>query len=102
MARTKSPEAGPDAADSAGGSQGVSPAAPDTPDRFESALTELEAIVQQMEGGSLSLEQSLAAYRRGAELVGAARKALADVEQQVRILEADVLKPFDAGQDDEA
>ena len=55
-----------------------------------------------MEEGSLSLEQSLAAYRRGAELVGSARKALADVEQQVRILEADVLKPFDAGQDDEA
>lgn len=79
---------------------GDSPAT-ELPDRFESALGELEGIVQQMEGGSLSLEQSLAAYRRGAELVGAARKALADVEQQVRILEADVLKPFDAGQADE-
>ena len=73
-----------------------------TPDRFESALAELERIVVQMEGGTLSLEQSLAAYRRGAELVGTARKALSEVEQQVRILEADVLKPFDASQADEA
>jgi exodeoxyribonuclease VII small subunit len=72
-----------------------------TSDRFESALAELERIVAQMEGGALSLEQSLAAYRRGAELVGTARKALAEVEQQVRILEADVLKPFDVGQGDE-
>ena len=72
------------------------------PDRFESALAELERIVVQMEGGALSLEQSLAAYRRGAELVGSARKALSEVEQQVRILEADVLKPFDPGQADDA
>jgi exodeoxyribonuclease VII small subunit len=95
MARSNSPDpaspADPRPAEGAG-----------TPERFESALVELEGIVRQMEEGSLSLEQSLAAYRRGAELVGSARKALADVEQQVRILEADVLKPFDAGQDDEA
>jgi len=98
MASSPSPEAGraadaPVPADDS--------AAAGHPDRFESALSELEGIVQQMEGGALSLEQSLAAYRRVAELVGVARKALADVEQQVRILEADVLKPFDAGQADE-
>src|SRR5690606_11554718 len=93
MALSPSPEPGQN-------SMGASDAA--SPDRFEAALAELEGIVQKMESGSLSLEQSLAAYRRGAELVGAARKALADVEQQVRILEADVLKPFDAGQDEEA
>jgi len=98
MARSPSNEAGraADAPEPAGDTPGA-----ERPDRFESALSELEGIVQQMEGGSLSLEQSLSAYRRGAELVGAARKALADVEQQVRILEADVLKPFDAGQADE-
>lgn len=102
MARSNSPDAGRTAADTAGGDPDVSTDPSATPDRFESALSELEGIVQQMEGGSLSLEQSLAAYRRGAELVGTARKALADVEQQVRILEADVLRPFDAGQDEEA
>ncbi|MFA7666271.1 MAG: exodeoxyribonuclease VII small subunit [Burkholderiaceae bacterium] len=67
------------------------------PASFETVLAELEGIVEQMETGALSLEQSLAAYKRGAELVGVARKALTDVEQQVRILEADVLKPFESG-----
>ena len=99
MARTPSPETGRNAAEEP--DMGSDPAA-DNPASFESAIAELETIVQQMEGGALTLEQSLAAYRRGAELVGNARKALADVEQQVRILEADVLKPFDAGQADDA
>ena len=36
---------------------------------FESALGELESIVARMEGGQLSLEQSLSAYKRGAELL---------------------------------
>ncbi|MFP5406386.1 MAG: exodeoxyribonuclease VII small subunit, partial [Gammaproteobacteria bacterium] len=34
-----------------------------TPDHFESALAELEGIVERMEGGALTLEQSLGAYR---------------------------------------
>ncbi|MCJ9711080.1 exodeoxyribonuclease VII small subunit, partial [Bordetella hinzii] len=38
------------------------------PQDFETALAELEALVQAMENGSLPLEQSLAAYRRGVEL----------------------------------
>ena len=95
MARSTIPEPGQISAD-------TGEPRSDIPDRFESALAELERIVVQMEGGALSLEQSLAAYRRGAELVGTARKALSEVEQQVRILEADVLKPFDAGQANDA
>ncbi len=67
-----------------------------TPESFERALGELEQIVQRMESGSLSLEESLGAYRRGASLVAWCRKSLADVQQQVRILEADLLEPFDA------
>ena len=39
------------------------------PPNFEAALAELETIVQNMEGGALSLEQSLAAYQRGIELL---------------------------------
>jgi exodeoxyribonuclease VII small subunit len=95
MSRSMSPEPGQATLD-------TSEELATTPDRFETALAELERIVVQMEGGALTLEQSLAAYRRGAELVGTARQALAHVEQQVRILEADVLKPFDAGLVDEA
>jgi exodeoxyribonuclease VII small subunit len=63
---------------------------------FEAALAELEALVQKMEAGALSLEDSLQAYRRGAELVSYCRDTLARVQQQVRILEGDLLKPFDA------
>ena len=67
------------------------------PDSFEKAVAELEAIVQSMESGSLALEQSLAAYRRGAALAAHCRRLLAEVQQQVRVLEADLLKPFESG-----
>jgi exodeoxyribonuclease VII small subunit len=65
------------------------------PASFEQALAELETLVSQMESGQLPLEQSLAAYKRGAELLQYCQKSLADVEQQVRILnEASSLQPF--------
>jgi exodeoxyribonuclease VII small subunit len=57
------------------------------PKDYESALAELEAIVADMEGGQLSLDASLAAYKRGAELLQFCRQQLADAEQQVQILE---------------
>lgn len=53
---------------------------------FEAALAELEKLVASMEGGELSLEASLAAYKRGMELVRFCQQQLADAEQQVRIL----------------
>jgi exodeoxyribonuclease VII small subunit len=74
-----------------------------TPDRtveerpasFEAALAELETLVQKMEAGTLSLEQSLGAYRRGALLVGFCRDSLTSVQQQVKVLEGDLLRPFE-------
>ena len=66
------------------------------PASFEEAVAELESLVHSMESGSLALEQSLAAYRRGAQLAAHCRRLLADVQQQVKVLEADLLKPFDA------
>ncbi|MFN7086197.1 MAG: exodeoxyribonuclease VII small subunit [Burkholderiales bacterium] len=61
---------------------------------FETALAELETIVTSMEAGQMPLEQSLAAYKRGAELLKFCQQALQDAQQQVRILEDDVLKDF--------
>lgn len=61
---------------------------------FESSMTELEKIVSDMEGGKLSLEDSLTAYKRGAELLGFCRSRLDDAQQQVRVLEEGVLKDF--------
>jgi exodeoxyribonuclease VII small subunit len=66
---------------------------------FEAAMTELEKIVADMEAGKLSLEDSLAAYKRGAELLSFCRSKLEDAQQQVRILEDGVLKDFSANGD---
>lgn len=62
---------------------------------FEEAMRELDALVEQMEEGRLGLEQSLAAYQRGAELVKHCQMALEAVRQQVQILDGDVLKPLE-------
>ena len=67
---------------------------------FESALAELENIVTRMEGGQLPLEQSLTAYKRGAELLKFCQAQLADAQQQVKVLEAGALKNL-AGDDDD-
>jgi exodeoxyribonuclease VII small subunit len=64
---------------------------------FESAMAELEQIVADMEAGKLSLEDSLSAYQRGAELLSFCRSRLEDAQQQVRVLEDGVLKDFPAG-----
>ncbi len=64
---------------------------------FEAALAELESIVVSMEAGELSLEQSLAAYRRGAQLLQLCQAALKNAQQQVRILEAGMLQDFADG-----
>jgi len=63
---------------------------------FESAMAELEKIVADMEAGKLSLEDSLAAYKRGAELLAFCRSKLEDAQQQVSVLENGVLKDFSA------
>jgi exodeoxyribonuclease VII small subunit len=47
-----------------------------------------------MESGSLTLEQSLAAHRRGLELARYCQATLAQAQQQVRVLEAEALKAF--------
>lgn len=56
------------------------------PISFESAIAELETLIGQMESEKLPLEQSIHAYKRGAELLQICQQSLADAEQQVRIL----------------
>ena len=63
------------------------------PQTYEAALAELDELVARMEGGSLSLEESLAAYRRGAVLVKFCQQQLEKVEQQVRVLDGETLRP---------
>lgn len=64
---------------------------------FETAMADLEQLVADMESGKLSLEDSLAAYKRGAELMSYCRTRLEEAQQQVRVLEDSVLKDFNAG-----
>ncbi len=64
---------------------------------FETAMAELEQIVADMEAGNLSLEDSLLAYKRGAELLTFCRTKLEDAQQQVSVLENGVLKDFATG-----
>jgi exodeoxyribonuclease VII small subunit len=57
-----------------------------SPLAFEEALAELESIVDTLEKGDLTLEQSLAAFERGVKLTRTCQKALDKAEQKVRIL----------------
>ncbi len=53
---------------------------------FENALSELEELVERMEQGDLSLEQSLKDFERGVALTRACQQALQEAEQKVQIL----------------
>lgn len=56
------------------------------PPRFEAALEELEALVERMESGALSLDDSLAAFERGIHLTRECQRALSAAEQRVQVL----------------
>jgi exodeoxyribonuclease VII small subunit len=61
---------------------------------FEQALEQLDKLVRRMESGELGLEESIAAYRRGAELALYCQDKLAAAEQQIQKLDEQVLKNF--------
>jgi len=67
---------------------------------FEEALNELESLVEAMEQGDLTLEESLKSFERGVELTHACQQALKNAEQKIEILSANTpdadLEPFDA------
>jgi exodeoxyribonuclease VII small subunit len=65
---------------------------------FEQALAELDQLVRRMESGELSLDDSIAAYRRGAELAQHCQGRLAAAEQEIAKLDGEVLKPLDPGE----
>ena len=61
---------------------------------FERALEELEALVARMEDGKLSLEDSLSAYQRGAELIRFCESRLSDAQARIAILDGGELRDF--------
>ncbi|EKT4482306.1 exodeoxyribonuclease VII small subunit [Pseudomonas putida] len=66
---------------------------------FEQSLADLQALVERLENGELSLEESLAAFEQGIALTRDCQGALAQAEQKVQILlERDgelAAQPFD-------
>jgi exodeoxyribonuclease VII small subunit len=73
---------------------------------FDSALEELESVVEQLESGELSLEDSLAAFEKGVGLVKYCNQKLSEIERKVEVLVKDKqgklqLQLLDAMADDE-
>lgn len=60
--------------------------------KFEAALAELEATVAGMENGQLELADSIAAHRRGMELIRHCQTLLEQAEEEVRIIENGVAR----------
>jgi exodeoxyribonuclease VII small subunit len=66
----------------------------ESPASYEAAMEELEQLTARIESGQLPLEQLLAGYERGAELLKFCRDKLQAVEEQIKVLDAGVLKPW--------
>jgi exodeoxyribonuclease VII small subunit len=70
---------------------------------FEAALAELEALVDKMEAGDMTLEASLAAFERGVKLTRQCQAALRNAELKVRQLtQNDTLESLDLEELDDA
>ena len=73
---------------------------------FETALEDLEQVVEQLESGDLALEDSLAAFEKGVGLAKFCNQKLNDVEKKVELLIKDKegklqLKAFEDASEDE-
>lgn len=64
------------------------------PASYEDATAELEQLVQQLESGQMSLDDTLKSYQRGAGLLRYCREKLQAVEQQIQMLDGTELKPY--------
>lgn len=62
---------------------------------LEKSMNELEQVVEQLEGGDLSLDKSLKQFEKGVKLSRECQTALNDAEQKVQILINGELKDAD-------
>lgn len=67
---------------------------PVLPASYEAALQELEGLVVSLESGQLPLDQLLTGYQRGAQLLSFCKGRLEAVENQIKVLEGNELKPW--------
>ncbi|HEY4010508.1 MAG TPA: exodeoxyribonuclease VII small subunit [Acidobacteriaceae bacterium] len=59
---------------------------PEQPGSFEEQLAELEKLVDQLERGDLTLEQSVALFERGVHLSNACKAELSSAESRIQVL----------------
>jgi exodeoxyribonuclease VII small subunit len=57
--------------------------------KFEEALADLECVVERLESGELSLEESLTAFEQGVSLVKFCNQKLNEVEKKIELLVKD-------------
>ncbi|WP_085314528.1 exodeoxyribonuclease VII small subunit [Derxia lacustris] len=74
------------------------------PPSFETALAELERLVETMESQQLPLDASVTAYQRGAELVRVCQAQLAAARQRLEVVDPEdplgAAQPLDLGRED--
>ena len=68
--------------------------AAELPGSYEEALQELEQLASRLESGDMPLDQLLTGYQRGAALLQFCRGKLERVENQIKVLDANGLKPW--------
>ena len=56
-------------------------------DYLESSFKRLDEIIEKMEQGELSLEESFKLYKEGVELVGACNESIEKVEKEIKLIE---------------
>jgi exodeoxyribonuclease VII small subunit len=57
-----------------------------SPEQFELSMQKLEALVKQLEAGTLPLEEALTAFQEGVGLVKQCQSLLSRAEQKVDVL----------------
>jgi exodeoxyribonuclease VII small subunit len=71
---------------------------------FEQALTRLETLVKEMEGGTLSLDRMMACFEEGSQLVKVCEVKLNEVEKKIEVLvkkgDATSTQPFTPGSEE--
>jgi exodeoxyribonuclease VII small subunit len=69
---------------------------------FDDGLARLEALVQQLESGNLSLEDALARFEEGVQLSQSLQKQLGEAQRRVEVLKAGLGGEYRAEPLDEA
>lgn len=72
----------------------MSSSSPPFPENYETALAELEQLIQRLDAGQLPLDQLLSQHERGMALLAYCRSRLQAVEDQIRVVQNGQTTPW--------